>query len=158
MEGNPKSSLPFWRGFDVGGGDPKWNSLLSCSERDLARVNKNGSETCDSGLRITGDENENPGGDEGGVGRVSGSGELEASEKAGSRDGARDGGEVGVKDGSLEYFSLKVGNVGSLARCLDGSGATLRRRPFEGGGEVGDHAGNRGGESVVGCDEDRVDR
>lgn len=65
-------------------------------------------------------------------------------------------------DNSLEYTSLKVGNVGSLRRCLDGSGATLRRRPFGDGvgvvGELGDHAGSRGEDDVDGCGEDGVDK
>lgn len=80
MEGNPKSSLPFWRGFEVGGGDPKRNPSLSCSGCDFAKENKSGSETCDSGLKTIG-ENEDigPRGDEGGVVRVSDSGD-EASE------------------------------------------------------------------------------
>lgn len=65
-------------------------------------------------------------------------------------------------DNSLEYTSLKVGNVGSLRRCLDGSGATLRRRPLEDDvgvvGELGDHAGSSPGEDVVGCGEDGGDK
>lgn len=99
---------------------------------------------------------------------MSGSGDesSETSDKLGARDDSRDQGEkVGSTDDSLDDVSLKDENVGSLETCLDGRGAILRRRPFEGGvgvdGSVGklcDDTGDRGEEKADDWDEDGVDR